>query len=101
MAKAVDLPTNVKISLSFVSDRLSRQLNKEYLGRDYPTDVLSFETNEVDEDGVYLLGEVVVNLDQAKRQAKDQGNSFEEEVSELVKHGVLHLLGVHHPGDGV
>ena len=76
-----------------------KKLNKEYLNRDYTTDVLSFDIKENQDDGSLYLGDIVVNKDQAKRQAKDYGNDLEEEISELVGHGVLHLLGVHHPGD--
>ena len=45
------------------------------------------------------IGDVVVNADQAKRQCREYGNTYEQELSELVAHGVLHLLGVHHPHD--
>ena len=75
-------------------------MNKKYMGRDYPTDVLSFEIREKQEDGSFYLGDIVVNKDQAKRQAGKYGNGFEEEISELVGHCVLHLLGIHHPEDG-
>ena len=50
-------------------------------------------------DGQYLLGDIVVNRDQAQRQSSKYGNTLEEEISELVAHGMLHLLGVHHDGD--
>jgi len=83
------------ISVSIVGDEEMRILNKKHLKRDYPTDVLSFEIGEK-QDGELYLGDIVVNKDQAKRQAKDYGNTLEEEISDLVGHGVLHLLGVHH-----
>jgi probable rRNA maturation factor len=51
------------------------------------------------DDGSYYLGDIVVNIDQAERQAVEYENSVEEELAELVEHGVLHLLGVHHEGD--
>lgn len=92
------LPSNITINLSVVDDSISHKLNKQYLNRDYPTDVLSFNLDEKD-GKKYLLGEVVVNLDQAKRQAKTYGNDWKHEVADLVAHGVLHLLGVHHEGD--
>lgn len=90
---------NTYISVSIVSDTEIRQLNKDYLDRDYPTDVLSFSINEVQDNGGLYLGDVVVNREQAQRQASDYGNDLEHEISELVAHGVLHLLGVHHPDD--
>ena len=87
------------ISVSIVDDSEIKKLNKKYRKKDYPTDVLSFNINERREDGSFYLGDVIVNKDQAKRQAGEYGNSVEEEISELTAHGVLHLLGVHHEGD--
>jgi len=87
------------ISVSIVDDSEIKKLNKKYRKKDYPTDVLSFNINERREDGSFYLGDVIVNKDQAKRQAGEYGNSVEEEISELTAHGVLHLLGVHHNGD--
>ena len=84
------------ISVSIVDDKRIQELNKQYLSRDNPTDVLSFEIGEVQEDGTYYLGDVVVNKQQAQRQAGEYGNGLEKEISELVEHGILHLLGVHH-----
>ncbi len=89
----------VYISVKLSHDKEIQKLNKEYLNRNYPTDVLSFNMDERQADGSYYLGDVIVNVDQAKRQAKAYGNNIEEEVSQLVEHGVLHLLGVHHEGD--
>lgn len=90
---------NTYISVSIVGDKEIRELNKKHRNKDVATDVLSFEINEKMEDGRYYLGDVVVNKEQAKRQAKDYDNSLEKEISELVAHGTLHLLGVHHDGD--
>jgi probable rRNA maturation factor len=86
-------------SVSLISDSKMKKLNKKYLDRDQTTDVLSFEINEKQEDGTIYLGDVVVNKEQARIQAKDYENTLEEEISELVAHGVLHLLGVHHEDD--
>jgi probable rRNA maturation factor len=94
------LEKNTFISVFITNDEEMKKLNKKYMGRDYPTDVLSFEIREKQEDGSFYLGDIVVNKDQAKRQAGKYGNGFEEEISELVGHGVLHLLGIHHPEDG-
>lgn len=87
------------VSVKFSHDQEIQKLNKEFLNRDAPTDVLSFNMNEKQDGDDYYLGDVIINLDQASRQAKEFGNSLEEEIAELVRHGVLHLLGVHHPGD--
>jgi len=82
------------IGVSLVGDKKIAALNKKYLKRDCPTDVLSFNYSEGD-----YLGDVVVSVDRAKVQARQAGQSYETEVAELVKHGILHLLGVHHDGD--
>ena len=90
---------NKYISVSIVGDKEIQELNKKHLGRDYPTDVLSFQVKELLEDGTEYLGDIIVNRDQAKRQMKDYNNDIEHELSELVAHGVLHLMDVHHPHD--
>lgn len=87
------------ISVTIADDKELKKLNKKYLKRDYTTDVLSFEIKETQEDGSLYLGDVIVNREQAKRQAKEYNNDFEHEIAELVAHGVLHLFGVHHKGD--
>jgi len=89
------------ISVNFIGDSQSRELNKHFRDKDYPTDVLSFnyEGESVKGENTQLLGEVFVNLDQAKRQAKNYNNTLKQEVAELAEHGILHVLGVHHKGD--
>lgn len=100
------------IGVSLVDNKKIQALNKKYLKRDYPTDVLSFNYIEAfDEEGNSVkvkkgsgdkkdyLGDVVVSTEKAREQAEKYGNTYEEEISELVAHGVLHLLGVHHDGD--
>ncbi len=74
-------------------DRELRRLNRRFLGRDYPTDVLSFP----DRDG--SLGDIAISVDRARRQAAEFGHSLEEELSILMLHGVLHLLGMDHERD--
>lgn len=91
--------SNTHISISIVNDEEIQKLNKQFRDKDYPTDVLSFELSEEIEGGGQYLGDIVVNKDQAERQADKYGNTFEEEIAELVAHGVLHLLGIHHDGD--
>lgn len=90
---------NIYINVSFTGDAEMIELNRTYRKKDYPTDVLSFNLNEKTPEGKFYLGDVIVNVDQAKRQAPEYGNSLEQEISELVGHGVLHLLGVHHEHD--
>lgn len=90
---------NTFISVSIIDDEKIKELNKEYRDKDYATDVLSFNIDQETEDGRYYLGDIVVNKQQAERQASEYGNTLEEEIAELVAHGMLHLLGVHHDGD--
>jgi rRNA maturation RNase YbeY len=89
------------ISVSLVGNKEIKALNKKFLGRDFATDVLSFNySNDATKDGD-LLGDVVVSTEKAKEQAASYGNTYEQEVADLVAHGVLHLLGVHHKEDDV
>jgi probable rRNA maturation factor len=90
---------DIHISIILSKDKKIQTLNRKHLTRDYPTDVLAFEMKEKLEDGDLYLGDVIVNVEQAERQAVEYENSLKEEIAELVEHGVLHLLGVHHPGD--
>lgn len=89
----------LRFSFSLISDDKMQELNKKHRGKDYPTDVLSFEINETLPDGSFLSGDILVSKTQAEKQAREQGHSFEKEVAELVAHGALHLLGVHHDED--
>jgi rRNA maturation RNase YbeY len=80
---------NATVSVVLVDSRFARRINREFLGHDEPTDVLSFPL----EKGERLEGEIYVNLDRARQQAGLYGVSFGNEVARLVIHGVLHLLG--------
>lgn len=77
------------LNVVFINDRKSRQLNRKFLAHDYATDVLAFRLDE----GSGLEGEVYVNLDRARIQARKYGVTFKNEVMRLVIHGLLHLLG--------
>ena len=70
-------------------------LNKQFRGIDLTTDVLSFPT-EKGEKGPGYLGDVIISVQRAKVQAKEAGHSLSEELTMLVVHGVLHLLGYDH-----
>ncbi len=86
-----------EVSLRYVDDTTIRELNKDYRGIDDATDVLSFCMREGDKIGVStLLGDIVISLDTAKRQAYSFGHRLEEEVYELLFHGFVHLLGYDH-----
>ncbi len=77
-----------------------RELIRDYAGEDKATDVLSFSLREGEEfvspDDVTRLGEVIISYPTAERQAKEAGHPVADELSHLVVHGVLHLLGYDH-----
>jgi probable rRNA maturation factor len=77
-------------------DKELRRLNRQFLKKDYSTDVLSFPALE-SADGV--LGEIAISFDQAKLQAAEHGHAVGDEVAVLMLHGVLHLLGMDHETD--
>ncbi len=76
-------------------DRELQRLNRQFLGRDYPTDVLAFPEAEPGE----FLGEVAVSVTRAAEQAREFGHPVEEEIGILMLHGLLHLLGMDHERD--
>lgn len=85
------------LTILMSDDAQVRELNRQYLGIDAPTDVLSFPAGEADPDtGVTYLGDVIISVPQAGAQARAAGHGLEAEVQLLVVHGVLHLLGHDH-----
>jgi rRNA maturation RNase YbeY len=90
------------IALAFVNDRAMRRLNHQYARHDDTTDVLSFPTREqtrafrVPPTSDEFLGDIIIALPQAMRQAKAAGHSLAREIDVLLTHGVLHLLGYDH-----
>jgi len=89
-------------TVAFVSDRAMRELNRRWRGKVGTTDVLSFPAGQEEfEKGEGLsLGDVVVSVEQAARQAAEHGLDFEGEVRQLILHGLLHLCGYDHERDG-
>jgi len=87
-------------SILLVDDQQIREINKKYLNRNRPTDVISFSQVEGEgtPENTHLLGDVVVSLETAKRQAKESHTSLQDEVTFLLIHGILHLLGYDHEG---
>lgn len=72
-----------------------RKLNREYLGKPYATDVLSFPI-----PGPWFCGSIAISLGRARAQAREFGHTVEDEIRILMLHGVLHLLGHDHESDG-
>lgn len=92
----------VEVSMVFVDDAYIQGLNKQYRGIDRPTDVLSFAMQEGEPilgGEEIILGDVVISLQAAERQAKEYGHSFFKEAAYLTVHGVLHLMGYDHLRD--
>ena len=90
-------PESASFAVRFVGDRAMRALNREYRGIDRSTDVLSFPGGETPEGR--HLGDVVVSLPYARRQAVTSGHPLETELRVLLLHGVLHCLGHDHETD--
>jgi probable rRNA maturation factor len=90
----------VELGVVIGDDALMRELNRQYRKVDRSTDVLSFPDGETMPDGTTLLGEIVISLESARRQARELGHGEVRELEELVLHGVLHLLGHDHEMDG-
>jgi len=88
-----------EVHVVVTGDEDLRRLNHTYLHLDRPTDVLSFSDGDLLPTGMVLLGEIVVSLDAARRQAADLGHGELRELEELVLHGTLHLLGHDHERD--
>jgi len=89
------------VTIAFVSDRQMRELNRLWRKKTGTTDVLSFpaEQDEFEKREGLSLGDVVISVDQAARQASENGVEFQEEISQLILHGVLHLCGYDHEAD--
>jgi probable rRNA maturation factor len=90
----------VELTVVIDDDEMLRGLNKQFLGIDSPTDVLSFPADEVDPDtGINYLGDIIISYPRAKSQADQAGHPVEAEIQLLVIHGILHLLGYDHSTD--
>lgn len=75
-------------------DRELQKLNRMFLGKDYPTDVLSFPSGDATS-----LGDIAISMERARDQAAEHGHTVEDEVRILMLHGLLHLLGHDHEAD--
>lgn len=93
-----------ELSVVLADDELVHRLNREYRGKDKPTNVLSFALTEAEEpeaqEGVpVMLGDVILAYETVAREAAEQRKSFNDHMTHLVMHGVLHLLGYDHETD--
>jgi probable rRNA maturation factor len=90
-----------QVTVLLVGDRAMRALNRRWRGKDAPTDVLAFSQREGEGGGLHpeLLGDVVISVATALRQARENRCCLAAELDRLVAHGLLHLLGYEHEGD--
>ena len=87
---------SAELGILFVGDQRMRGLNRRYRGKDRTTDVLAFPMRGVPHSSSHLLGDVVIAVPTAARQAKQGHRSLDEELTVLLVHGILHLCGYDH-----
>ncbi|MGQ9003072.1 rRNA maturation RNase YbeY [Bacillus subtilis] len=93
-----------EVSVTIVSNNDIHQINKEYRGKDAPTDVISFALEEEGEGEIEIvgaemppvLGDIIISADRTREQAEEYNHSFKRELGFLAVHGFLHLLGYDH-----
>lgn len=87
-----------ELSILFVDDAAIAQLNRQYLSRSGPTNVIAFAMREGEFADVspQLLGDVVISLETAEREGNESGIALEDRLDELLVHGILHLFGYDH-----
>lgn len=102
----MNCPSTTDVSITFVDNDRIHELNRDYRGIDRPTDVLSFECDNVpfeDESlsdvAEYELGDIIIAVDVAEKQTQEYGTTLKEEISLLTVHGLLHLMGYDHIED--
>lgn len=84
------------IGYMFVDDEKILEVNREYLGHDYYTDIITFD---YDEDDV-INGDLVISLDTVRTNAEKFGKTYDEELHRVIIHGILHLCGINDKGPG-
>lgn len=89
------------VTVAFVSDRMMSALNRRWRGKSGTTDVLSFPAAQDEFETIEgsTLGDVVISVEQAARQAKENKLSLDEEIAQLILHGLIHLSGFDHATD--
>jgi len=104
-AKEEELAGKLEVSVTFMTDADIQEVNATYRGKNVPTDVISFALEELTEDEVAIipeegmptaLGDILISVETAERQAGEYGHDFNREIGFLALHGFLHLLGYDH-----
>jgi len=85
-----------EITLAFVNNRTTQELNRKFLNKNAPTDVLSFPIREKGADEKYYLGDIIISVQKALDQSSVENHSLERELEILIIHGFLHLMGFEH-----
>jgi probable rRNA maturation factor len=107
LLQTADEAKDKTVTIAFISDRRMKELNSFFRGKDSTTDVLSFphepEQFELTTDHRPLttdfMGDIVISVEQAARQAEENGLTLENEIKQLILHGLLHLCGYDHETD--
>lgn len=90
----------VEISIAIIGDRKMRALNKQYRGKDATANILEFPLSEGEQtplpDDITRLGDIVISYPMVIKEASEQDMLVDDRVEELLRHGMLHLLGLHH-----
>jgi len=89
----------VELSILLCDDDFIHPLNRDYRGKDKPTDVLSFAMREEGDPNDPVLGDVIISIERAQEQATERGHEIGVELALLLVHGILHLLGYDHEDD--
>lgn len=102
-AQAVYQTANRHFTIAFISDRKMKQLNFEFRGINSTTDVLSFPSEPEDFELSAIenenLGDIIISVERAKKQAAENNLTLEKEIKQLILHGILHLCGFDHETD--
>ena len=84
------------VGYMFVNDEKILEVNNEYLGHDYYTDIITFDYDE----GDTINGDLVISLDTVRTNAEKFGKDYDEELHRVIIHGILHLCGINDKGPG-
>lgn len=85
-----------EVGYMFVNDEKILEVNKEYLGHDYYTDIITFD---YDEDNI-INGDIVISLDTVRSNSEQQHTKYDDELHRVIIHGILHLCGINDKGPG-
>ncbi|WP_122645264.1 rRNA maturation RNase YbeY [Enterococcus mediterraneensis] len=107
-ANYLELPEDTEMSVTFMDNAAIQVINRDYRGKDAPTDVISFALEEEGEDEIpvifdeedaplpRVLGDIMISTERAKEQAAEYGHSYDREIGFLALHGFLHINGYDH-----